>query len=99
MAQLKNPKNQTAKNAMPLPTAPTRRPNNPGNRQADRKANTSLLVKGTLCVLVGLGLGVSPRFITSPGLHDVLTLAALLGWGVLALGCALIGWYVWRCAK
>lgn len=84
---------------MPLPTAPTRRPNNPGKRQAGRKANASLLLMGILCVLVGLGLGVSPRFITSPGLHDVLTLAAGMGWGVLALGCALIGWYAWRRAK
>lgn len=99
MAQLKNPKNQTAKNAMPLPTAPTRRPSNPGSRQADRKANASLLAKAILCVLTGLGMGVSPHFITSPGLHHVLTLAAPVGWGVLALGCALIGWYVWRRTK
>lgn len=81
---------------MPLPTAPTRRPNNPGKRQADKSANTRLLVIGVLFLLTGLGLGVSPRFITSPGLHDMLTLAAGVGWGLLALGCALIGWYAWR---
>lgn len=84
---------------MPLPSAPTRRPNNPGSRQADRKADAGLLVKGILCLFIGLGLGRSPRFVTSPGLHDSLTLVAMVGWGVLALGFALIGWYAWRHAK
>jgi hypothetical protein len=81
---------------MPLPTAPTRKPNNEGNRQANSKANNQLLLKGMLFTLIGLGMGVSPRFITSPELYGMVTTAALVGWGVLALGCALIGWYAWR---
>lgn len=81
---------------MPLPSAPTRKPNNEGNRQARSKADTRLLLQGIVCALIGLGMAVSPRFITLPGLQGVVAAAALVGWGVLALSCALIGVHVWR---
>ena len=81
---------------MPLPTAPTRKPNNEGNRQATSKTNSKFLLTGILCTLIGLGMGLSPRFITSPDLHEMVGTAALLGWWVLAVGCALIGWYAWQ---
>jgi len=87
--------NQTIK-IMPLPTAPTRKPNNEGNRQAISKANRKFLLTGMLCAFIGLSMGVSPRFITSPGLQEMVRTVALLGWWVLAVGCALIGWYAWR---
>jgi uncharacterized membrane protein HdeD (DUF308 family) len=81
---------------MPLPNAPTRRPNNPTTRQADRKANSDLLIKGILCVLIGLGVLVSPHFITSPGMQGIVAKASLVGWFALVLGCALLGLYVKR---
>ena len=81
---------------MPLPTAPTRRPNNPNTRQADKKANSDLLIKGILCVLIGLGVLVSPHFITSPGMQGIVAKAALVGWFSLLLGCTLLGLYVKR---
>ena len=81
---------------MPLPTAPTRRPNNPNTRQADKKANGDLLLKGILCVLIGLGVLVSPHFITSPGMQGIVANASLVGWFALVLGVAFIGLYVRR---
>lgn len=81
---------------MPLPSAPTRRPNNANRRQADRKANASLLLTGVLCAFLGLGVLALPWFITSPGMQGMVATAAPLGWGLLALGWVLIGWYVWR---
>ncbi|CAN5167288.1 hypothetical protein BH10PSE16_BH10PSE16_29490 [soil metagenome] len=81
---------------MPLPDAPTRRPNNPNTRQADRKANHDLLIKGILCDLIGLGVLVSPYFISSPGMQGIVAKASLVGWFALVLGCAFIGLYVRR---
>lgn len=81
---------------MPLPNAPTRRPNNPNTRQADRQANNDLLIKGILCVLIGLGVLVSPHFITSPGMQGIVAKASLVGWFALVLGCAFLGLYAKR---
>lgn len=81
---------------MPLPNAPTRRPNNPGTRQADKKANNELLLKGILCSLIGLGVLLSPYFITSPGMQGIVAKASLVGWFALVLGVAFIGLYVRR---
>ena len=55
---------------MPLPPAPDQKPVIPARRQAasELKANNELLIKGILCVLIGLGVLVSPYFITSPGM-------------------------------
>ena len=45
---------------MPLPNAPTRRPNNPASRQSDNKANRELLLKAFLLILIGLGVLLWP---------------------------------------
>ena len=81
---------------MPLPNAPTRRPNNPNTRLADKKANNDLLIKGVLCVLIGLGVLVSPYYITSPGMQGIVAKASLVGWFALVLGCAFLGLYAKR---
>lgn len=81
---------------MPLPNAPTRRPNNPNTRLADKKANSDLLLKGVLCALIGLGVLVSPYFITSPGMQGIVAKASLVGWFALVLGCAFLGLYAKR---
>ena len=81
---------------MPLPKTPTRRPHHPANRQASNKANNDLLLKGILCSLIGLGVLVSPYFITSPGMQGIVAKSALVGWFALVLGCAFIGLYVRR---
>ena len=81
---------------MPLPTAPTRRPNNPTSRLADRKANNDLLIKGILCVLIGLGVLLSPYFVTSPGMQGIVAKAAVVGWFALVLGSAFVGLFLRR---
>ena len=81
---------------MPLPNAPTRRPNNPNTRQADKKANNDLFIKGVLCILIGLGVLVSPHYITSPGMQGIVAQASLVGWFALVLGCAFMGLYLKR---
>ena len=81
---------------MPLPNVPTRRPNNSNTRQADRKANNDLLIKGILCALIGLGVLLSPRFINSPGMQGIVANASVVGWFSLVLGCAFLGLYVKR---
>lgn len=74
--------------AMPLPAPPTRRHSN--------KANNELLLKGILCALIGLGVLISPYFITSPGMQGIVASSSLVGWFALVLGCGFIGVYVWR---
>lgn len=81
---------------MPLPEAPTRRPNNPASRQADQKANNDVLIKGILCIMIGLGVVVSPYFITSPGMQGIVANTAVVGWFALVLGCGFIGVYIKR---
>ncbi len=78
---------------MPLPTAPTQKPNNPGNRL---QANNDLLIKGLLCTFIGLGVLVSPYFITSPGMQGIVANSTLVGWFALVLGLAFIGLYAKR---
>lgn len=81
---------------MPLPAAPTRRPNNPGTRLADSKANNDLLIKGVLCAFIGLGVLLAPYFVSSPGMQGIVAKSTLVGWFALVLGCAFIGVHVWR---
>lgn len=78
---------------MPLPTAPTQKPNNSGNRL---QANNDLLIKGLLCTFIGLGVLVSPYFITSPGMQGIVARSTLVGWFALVLGLAFIGLYAKR---
>ena len=83
---------------MPLPSAPEQKPVIPARRQAASvlKANNELMIKGILCVLIGLGVLVSPYFISSPGMQGIVAKSALVGWFALVLGCAFVGLYVRR---
>ncbi len=78
---------------MPLPNAPTQKPNNSNVRA---QANNELLIKGILCTLIGLGVLVSPYFITSPGMQGIVAKSVLVGWFALVLGLAFIGLYLRR---
>ena len=78
---------------MPLPTAPTQKPNTSNARS---KANNELLIKGFLCIFIGLGVLLSPYFITSPGMQGIVAKSALVGWFALVLGLAFVGLYIRR---
>ncbi|WP_341912857.1 hypothetical protein [Polaromonas sp. YR568] len=54
------------------------------------------MVKGLLCVLIGLAVLVSPYFITSPGMQGIVANSSLVGWFALVLGLGLIGVYARR---
>ena len=79
---------------MPLPNPPTRQSGKPG--KDSNRADSDLLLKGILCALIGLGVLLSPYFISSPGMQGIVANASLVGWFALVLGCALIGLYVRR---
>lgn len=81
---------------MPLPAAPKNQPNNSQKRQKLAQANNELLFKGILCMLIGLGVLLSPYFITSPGMQGIVAQSALVGWFALVLGVAFAGLYVRR---
>ena len=81
---------------MPLPAAPKNQPNNSQNRNKLVQANNELLFKGILCILIGLGVLLSPYFITSPGMQGIVAQSALVGWFALVLGVALAGVHVQR---
>ena len=67
---------------MPLPQEPTRPLTNAKSAQADKE----LLFKAVLCVLIGLGVLISPYFIQSLGLQGIVANASLVGWFALVLG-------------
>lgn len=77
---------------MPLPQAPTQKPVN----KINTKANNELAIKGILCIMIGLGVVVSPYFITSPGMQSIVAQSAVVGWFALALGLAFVGLYASR---
>ncbi len=77
---------------MPLPQAPTQKPTS----KLNTKANNELAIKGILCIMIGLGVVVSPYFITSPGMQSIVAQSALVGWFALVLGLAFVGLYVRR---
>ena len=79
---------------MPLPNAPTRRPNNAASRQSERKSNNALLFKAILLALIGLGVLLSHYFINSPGLQGIVVMA--VGWFALVLGGTFLALYVKR---
>ncbi len=77
---------------MPLPQAPTQQP----NKKINTKANNELAIKGILCIMIGLGVVVSPYFITSPGMQGIVANSAAVGWFALVLGVAFVGLYARR---
>jgi len=77
---------------MPLPQEPTQQP----NKKLDTKASNELAIKGILCILIGLGVVLSPYFITSPGMQGVVASSAAVGWFALVLGLAFMGLYARR---
>lgn len=48
------------------------------------------LFKGILCALIGLGVLLSPHFITSPGMQGIVAQSSAVGWFALVLGLALV---------
>ncbi len=85
---------------MPLPKpptqAPTQKPQSKTNTKANTKANNELAIKGILCILIGLGVVISPYFITSPGMQSIVAKSAAVGWFALVLGLAFAGLYARR---
>ena len=77
---------------MPLPPTPTLKP----VKKIDLKANNELAIKGILCILIGVGVVVSPYFITSPGMQGIVASSAAVGWFALVLGLAFMGLYARR---
>ena len=49
-----------------------------------------------MCTLIGLGVLLSPYFVTSPGMQGIVANASLVGWFALVLGVAFIGLYLRR---
>ena len=77
---------------MPLPSAPTRKTQN----SAAALAGNELLFKGLLCMLIGLAVLLSPRFISSPDMRGIVGHSSWVGWFALALGVALTAVYLRR---
>ena len=77
---------------MPLPQTPTQQP----SKTLQTKANNELAIKGILCIMIGLGVVLSPYFITSPGMQGIVSKSAAVGWFALVLGLAFVGLYARR---
>ena len=82
--------------AMPLPRPPTQAPTQQPNKKINTKANNELAIKGILCILIGLGVVLSPYFVTSPGMQSIVAKSAAVGWFALVLGLAFVGLYARR---
>jgi hypothetical protein len=80
---------------MPLPQEPTRPLTNSKSARADKE----LLLKAIFCVLIGLGVVVSPYYVQSPGMQGIVAQAAWVGWFALALGVGLGLTYARRVAR
>ncbi len=81
---------------MPLPSPPKNQLANTQNRHKAAQANNELLFKAVLCMLIGLGVLLSPYFITSPGMQGIVAQSSLVGWFALVLGVAFAGLSVRR---
>ena len=84
---------------MPLPQVPTTKPTSKFKTPVSAQANNELAIKGILCILIGLGVVVSPYFITSPGMQGIVAKSAAVGWFALVLGLAFVGLYMRRRMK
>ena len=80
---------------MPLPPTTSLKP----VKKIDLKANNELAIKGVFCIMIGLGVVVSPYFITSPGMQSIVAQSAAVGWFSLVLGLAFMGLYARRRMK
>lgn len=81
---------------MPLPKAPTQAASPKPSKKVNTQANNELAIKGILCIMIGLGVVVSPYFISSPGMQGIVASSAAVGWFALMLGLALVGLYARR---
>ncbi len=81
---------------MPLPSAPAPTPAQKPVNKVSVKANNELAIKGILCILIGLGVVVSPYFIKSPGMQSIVAQSAVVGWFAVALGLAFVSLYAKR---
>lgn len=54
------------------------------------KPNTELLHRGILCALIGVAVLISPNFIQTPAMQDIVAKAELVGWFAVVLGAALV---------
>ena len=82
---------------MPLPLTSLKKSSQKSSPALARsKADNDLLIKGILCTLIGLGVLVSPYFITSPGMQGIVANSVLVGWFALVLGLAFIGLFIRR---
>jgi len=81
---------------MPLPQFPTPRPNSSATHEAERKSNNELLFKGVLCALIGAGVLLTPFFVASQDVQNMVGKASLVGWFAMFLGLAFMGGYAWR---
>lgn len=77
---------------MPLPTAPTKKP----KLRPASKADKDLLLRGGLCVLIGLAVLIAPYFAKAPSVQSVLLQSAVIGWFALVLGIGYSVAYVQR---
>ena len=77
---------------MPLPTASSQKP----AKASGKTANNELVIKGILCMLIGLGVVLSPYFVKSPGMQGIVAQSAAVGWFALILGLAFVGLYAFR---
>jgi hypothetical protein len=76
---------------MPLPAAPTQKTN-----QSLKQANNDLLIKGLVCVMIGLVILLAPLAIQSPALLQVMGQSQWVGWFAVVLGTALAVLHVRR---
>ncbi len=63
---------------------------NPNPFEKRSKSDNDVLFKGILCVLIGLGVLVSPNFMGASGMRDMVAGAWLVGWFALALGVVFV---------
>lgn len=81
---------------MPLPNAPTRKHQNSPTPNSKPPISNELLFKGILCMLIGLGVLLSPYFINSPGMQGIVANSSWVGWFAMVLGVAFTGLYLRR---
>ena len=73
-----------------------------GERHTTSQANTDLLLKGTMCALIGLSVLLSPGFMAPSELRATVLGASLVGWFSLVLGAVFLVQYSvrrWRIGR